>query len=185
MTANNNHQAIFQLCSYLLSYPNQDFLGALPEVEEELELIDDIDSKKELRFFCQKAGKLPIQELVAGYINTFDFGKKTNMYVTYMSNGEQRERGMDLLFLKNYYKLHGFHVTDKELPDYLPVMLEFASQVDQEAIKPIFERYLSNLVEIKQNLDPENNLYGHIMKAILLALEKAGITNTVRRSEIL
>ena len=122
-------------------------------------------------------------ELIATYVYTFDFGKKTNLYVTYMSNGEQRERGMDLLFLKNYYKLYGFNVTEKELPDYLPMMLEFASQVDLEKMKPVFERYVSNIEEIEEHLNPEENLYGHILKSILLALKKVGITQTVRRSE--
>jgi len=173
-----NSQLAFQLCSYLLSYPNQDFIDSLTEVEEELESISSLDIKIEIQQFCQKAKNQPLADLVANYIYTFDFGKKTNLYITYMSNGEQRERGMDLLFLKNYYKLHGFHVTDKELPDYLPVMLEFAGQVDQHAMKPVFERYLANIQEIEQHLDPENNLYCHLMHAILLALEEAGVSKS-------
>lgn len=178
----NNSQLAFLLCSYLLSYPNQDFIDSLIEVEEELESISSSNIKREIQQFCQKAHNQPLTDLVAIYIYTFDFGKKTNLYITYMSNGEQRERGIDLLFLKNYYKLHGFDVTDKELPDYLPVMLEFASQVDQNAIKPIFERYLSNIQEIEQHLGPEKNLYGHLMKAILLTLEEAGISKSVQGS---
>ncbi len=47
------------------------------------------------------------------------------MYLTYMNTGEQRERGIELLELKQHYKKSGFEVTDKELPDYLPLLLEF------------------------------------------------------------
>ena len=70
---------------------------------EDLELVEMSAMRDELSQFCQEAGKLTPSELIATYVNTFDFGKKTNLYITYMSNGEQRERGMDLLFLKNYY----------------------------------------------------------------------------------
>ncbi len=176
-------QLTFRICSYLLNYPDQEFIDSIPEVLEEIDSLQSSDTKQELQNYCEKAKKQSLPKLVSTYINTFDFGKKTNLYLTYMSNGEQRERGMELLFLKNFYKLHGFEVTDKELPDYLPIMLEFAGQVDEAAMKTIFERYLSNIEEVSKNLDTGNNLYGHIIKAILLELGKAGVTNTRQRSE--
>ena len=174
---------VFQLCSYLLSYPDWEFTDAFDEIETALDSLPDSEMKKELRQFYGEAAKLSTSELIAAYVNTFDFGKKTNLYITYMTNGEQRESGMDLLFLKNYYKLYGFGITDKELPDYLPVMLEFASQVEVEAIQPVFERYLANIKEIEHNLDRDKNLYRHILTTVLLALEGAGISKAARRSE--
>lgn len=179
----NSVQQIFQLCSYLLSYPDQEFIDSFPEIEEALQLLPHSEMAEELRHFYEKARLLSPPEMVSAYVNMFDFGKKTNLYITYMTNGEQRERGMDLLFLKNYYKLSGFDITDKELPDYLPVMLEFASQIDAETLKPVFERYLANIQEIESNLHRENHFYGHILKSVLLALKEAGITKAVRRSE--
>lgn len=183
MSANPVHQ-VFQLCSYLLSYPDQEFIASFDEVEEVLDSLPASEIKKELGKFCETAKNLPPSELIAAYVNTFDFGKKTNLYITYMTNGEQRERGMDLLFLKNYYKSHGFEVTDKELPDYLPIMLEFASQVDVETIKPVFERYLLNIQEIANNLNREKNFYHHILKSVLSALEEVGITKAQRSEEM-
>lgn len=177
------NQLIFQLCSYLLSYPDREFRETFTELEDELDEITVPKIKKELQQFFQKAQTMTPSELTSTYINTFDFGKKTNLYITYMTNGEQRERGMDLLFLKNYYKMNGFDVTDKELPDFLPVILEFAAQVDADTMKPVFARYFENIKEIEKNLERGKNIYGHIIKSILLALEEAGITKAVRRSE--
>jgi nitrate reductase molybdenum cofactor assembly chaperone NarJ/NarW len=174
---------VFQLCSYLLNYPDHEWIDSLIEVEEEVEYLASSPMKDELLQFCQGAKKKSAAAILSTYVNTFDFGKKTNLYVTYMSSGEQRERGMDLLFLKNYYKLQGFSVTDKELPDYLPIMLEFASLVDEEKIKPVFERYFENIKEIEKHLIDANNLYHHILSACLRALEDAGVTKAVRRSE--
>jgi nitrate reductase delta subunit len=179
----NEINQIFQYCSLLLSYPDGEYRTIIEEVSEESANLADSQVKEELQQFLKKAKTLTDSDLVSIYINTFDFGKKTNLYTTYMTNGEQRERGMDLLFLKNYYQLHGFSVTDKELPDYLPIILEFASQVDLAVMKPVFERFYGNIKEIEIHLNPELNLYSHIFRTILLALEKVGITKRVRRSE--
>ncbi|WP_251552944.1 nitrate reductase molybdenum cofactor assembly chaperone [Neobacillus muris] len=180
---NENHNLLFQYCSILLNYPDQEYQEILEEAAEASSGQPESEANQELQQFLAKARSLSPTELVATYVNTFDFGKKTNLYVSYMTNGEQRERGMDLLFLKNYYQMHGFQVTDKELPDYLPVMLEFAGQVDQETFRPILERYYDHMKEIADHLDPSHNLYGHLFQAILLALKGAGITKPVRRSE--
>lgn len=176
-------QKAFQLCSYLLNYPDKDYILSLPDIGYDLDSLTLLEIKEELRQYWQKAKNMSHAELVSTYVNTFDFGKKTNLYVTYMSNGEQRERGMDLLFIKNYYKLNGFDVTDKELPDYLPIMLEFASLVDLDVMKPVFERYVDNIREIAGNVNSNENLYGHVLKSIMIALQEAGITKSVRRSE--
>lgn len=176
-------QKVFQLCSYLLCYPDENYFEALDEVQEELSFFSTPTIQSELSHFCMKAKQMSLQDLISTYVYTFDFGKKSNLYITYMSNGEQRERGMDLLFLKNYYKMNGFDMLDKELPDYLPIMLEFASQVDINDSKLIFERYFINIIEIAGHLNPEQNLFGHLLKTIILALGKAGISEPVKRSE--
>lgn len=177
-------QEVYQICSFLLSYPDEEFTKLLPFVLDEIDTLTISSIKEELLQFCQKAMKLTKNEFINTYIYTFDFGKKTNLYVTYMANGEQRERGMDLLFLKNYYKINGFEMMNTELPDYLPIILEFASQVDTEIITPIFERYFDNIHEIADHLNPEDHLYGHIIKSVMLAIEYSGITQSVRRSEV-
>lgn len=176
-------QSVFQICSYLLSYPDQDFQESLRELDIEVSEMSEGKLKAELQQFIEGAKQLSLDELIHTYVYTFDFGKKTNLYVTYMTSGEQRERGIDLLYLKNYYKLQGFEATDLELPDYLPLMLEFAGQVDEEALKPVFERYYENVIEIRDHLVDQHNLYRHILEAVIGAVNEAGIKETKRRGE--
>jgi nitrate reductase molybdenum cofactor assembly chaperone NarJ/NarW len=177
-------QDVYQLCSYLLSYPSKEFFDFLTEIETEIDSLTKGKVKKELQQFITKVKELSPDQLVDMYVYTFDFGKKTNLYVTYMSSGEQRERGVDLLFLKNYYKEHGFQATDLELPDYLPLMLEFAGQVEAEKLKPIFVKYYNNIVEIQDGLLAQNNLFGHIVTAVMEALHESGIKKQKRRSVV-
>lgn len=179
----NDVQRTFQICSYLLSYPDEEFHQSLADVEEEINELNITHIRTQLFTFIQQLQKHSLNDLVHQYVNTFDFGRKTNLYITYMTSGEQRERGVDLLYLKNYYKLHGFSATDVELPDFLPLMLEFAARVDDEVRMPVFSKYFDNIKEISDRLEANKNIYRHLFNAILIALKESGVTKSTRRSD--
>lgn len=179
----NDIQFTCQLCSYLLSYPDETFHSSLALIKDDLNEINSPEMRKPLAFFLNEATKQTSSELISTFVQTFDFGRQTNLYVTYMTSGEQRERSIDLLYLKNYYTLHGFSATDKELPDFLPLMLEFASQVTDETRNPVFSKYFDNIKEIATRLETSDNLYANILEAVLAALNESGVNKSTRRSE--
>ena len=94
-------------CFFLFFIPLLPELGwreALTELLEEIEAIEQEDVKASLTTFIKQALHKTNDQLIDSYVYTFDFGKKTNMYLTYMNTGEQRERGIELLELKQHYK---------------------------------------------------------------------------------
>ena len=97
-------QTAFSCSSFLLSYPELGWSEALTELLEEIEAIEQDDVKASLATFIKQALNKTNDQLIDSYVYTFDFGKKTNMYLTYMNTGEQRERGIELLELKQHYK---------------------------------------------------------------------------------
>jgi nitrate reductase delta subunit len=168
-------QTVFQCASYLLSYPDDEWSNDLDDC---LQMIDDLPHRQivqNITKFIEYVKTLPTRERIETYVYTFDFGKKTNMYVTYMNTGEQRERGIELLELKQQYRAAGFEITDKELPDYLPLMLEFAAQAEQQYVVPIFQKYLQNIEEIRKQLIASENYYTVVFDVILMALEEIGV----------
>lgn len=174
---------VFQLCSYLLNYPTKEIYESFSSLEKEVDFTDAPEIKKEIDSFLSKAQKVTNEQLATMYVDTFDFGKKTNLYVTYMSNGEQRERAMDLLFIKNYYKLNGFDCTDLELPDYLPIMLEFASTQNKESVEMLFTRYIRNILEMIDSIKNTNEIYGHLVEALRITLNEFDY-NAPKREEL-
>ena len=92
------------LVLFLLSYPELGWREAVTELQEEVETIEQEDVKASLTAFIKQALDKTNDQLIDSYVYTFDFGKKTNMYLTYMNTGEQRERGIELLELKQHYK---------------------------------------------------------------------------------
>ena len=76
-------------CSSFLLYPELGLEAV--ELQEEVETIEQEDVKASLTAFIKQALDKTNDRLIDSYVYTFDFGKKTNMYLTYMNTGEQRE----------------------------------------------------------------------------------------------
>jgi nitrate reductase delta subunit len=159
---------VFQISAFLLQYPDEDWRVALDFVRDELA---DLGEQTEtiLRPIIDDLRNRELESLQKHYVNTFDFGKKTNLYVTYALHGEQRERGSALLELKQIYKKAGWHMADEELPDYLPLMLEFAS-ISTDGIG-LLSRYKENLKVISDELGKAKSLYQNILNFIIMNVD--------------
>lgn len=90
----------YQLISFLLQYPDRRWEEGLPDVKLEIEQITYEPLKEKLVKFVEAVNNSSSTDWLDRYIETFDFGRATNLYVTYLKQGEKRERGMELLQLK-------------------------------------------------------------------------------------
>ncbi|MHA6487391.1 nitrate reductase molybdenum cofactor assembly chaperone [Bacillus cabrialesii] len=174
-----DRQITFSALSCLLSYPDEEWRAELPDWKALTHEIGNRKIREMLLHFFEATASFSHEALIEHYVYTFDFGKKTNMYVTYFNSGEQRERGIELLHLKNTYQQSGFLPTDKELPDYLPLMLEFAAVAEMEAANSVFERYLSNVRELASRLEKNASIYAELLHVLLAALEHIGVRESV------
>jgi nitrate reductase delta subunit len=119
--------AAAKLLSLLLQYPSEELLAARAELRGEAAELPGGRGPKEIREFLEWYCATPPAELEARYVETFDFTKRASLHLTYHTFGDRRQRGMALLNLKQRYAAAGLDLLDGELPDYLPVMLEFAA----------------------------------------------------------
>ena len=117
----------FKLLSLLLQYPGDEVLANRPAIAEAIAALPPSPARTGLeRFFVRFAGA-PAVELQQEYVETFDLQRRCSLYLTYGTEGDTRRRGMALLRLKRLYAAGGLSLEGSELPDYLPVMLEFAA----------------------------------------------------------
>jgi nitrate reductase molybdenum cofactor assembly chaperone NarJ/NarW len=110
-----------KLLSLLLQYPGDELLAARTE------LAAAGGSAGRLRTFLDWWAQADPADLRRAYVETFDFTRRNSLYLTYHVHGDRRQRGVALLRLKQRYAAAGLELLDGELPDYLPVMLEFAA----------------------------------------------------------
>ncbi|HSN00774.1 MAG TPA: nitrate reductase molybdenum cofactor assembly chaperone [Rudaea sp.] len=62
------------------------------------------------------------------WLSTFDRGRAMSLLLFEHIHGESRDRGQAMVDLIAAYRKHGFELAAKELPDYLPLLLEYLSQ---------------------------------------------------------
>lgn len=174
--------SIYQIISYLLQYPNNQMIDTLPEIKEEIEVITHVEIKEYMTKFIQEVENMPLDDWTRHYIDHFDFGKLTNLYVTYLKLGEQRERGLELLKLKKYFEAHGFHVTDRELPDYLPIILEFCANVPIEVSNELLSMHGKAIMEIQMKLKEQNSFYELLFECLFLQMNAHGLSFTAEEA---
>ena len=66
-------------------------------------------------------------ELEGGYVKTFDLTPEHSLHLTHHVFGDDKNRGPALIDLSEFYKSYGLQHDEREIPDYLPMMLEFVS----------------------------------------------------------
>ncbi|WP_226817330.1 nitrate reductase molybdenum cofactor assembly chaperone [Advenella sp. FME57] len=124
-----DHGLILSMLSALLDYPDQALLDSLPEIRTTVADHAALPpatraSLCELVDYLDRADLLDLQE---AYVATFDRGRNTSLYLFEHVHGESRDRGQAMVDLLAMYEKSGLFLGAKELPDYLPVFLEFAA----------------------------------------------------------
>lgn len=135
-TATGAGPSPYTLLARLLEYPAPDILAGRPEIAAALNAMEGAPwAAAPLREFLSWWTETPGWEVQAAYVSTFDTGRRCSLYLTYPLFGDRRERGMALLRLKRRYAAHGLVLAGAELPDFLPVVLEYAADdPDGEAL---------------------------------------------------
>lgn len=112
-----------------LSYPNVDVAGAADELMTAL-LTDRrvaTDTKARIQTHFARSAERSQLDLEEHYSATFDGGRMLSLHLFEHVYGDSRKRGDAMVQLGAHYARGGFSVAVSELPDYLPLMLEFAS----------------------------------------------------------
>jgi nitrate reductase delta subunit len=118
---------IFELVSLLLTYPDDELLAAGDQLRAATGRIEHDTVRGHVAGFLDWLLSVAAIEAQRHYVQTFDLRRRTGLYLTYYLHGDTRKRGMALLILKQRYRAHGLHLADGQLPDLLPVVLEFAA----------------------------------------------------------
>lgn len=157
-------QQVFKLLSLLFQYPSPEWIYD-EGLKEEISEIQDPKTKLSLTLFFEYLHSTPMEELTTTYVNTFDFNSKTTLYLTYVLFQDTKERGKALLKLKNEFKQAGVELLTDELPDYFPLLLEFAALAPQDIAAKLFRVNQKALTQLENNLKEINSPYCSLLAA--------------------
>ena len=155
--------------SLLLQYPSEEIVLAAGAIEDaELEGAGR-RQREQVERFLGWFRSTPVSELQRVYVETFDFAKRQSLHLTYHTDGDRRQRGMALLGIKRAYAEAGLEVTDAELPDYLPLMLEFAALAPDPGAALLSEHRIA-IELVRSSLHDAGSPYALLLDAVADAL---------------
>lgn len=165
---------LHKITSVLLQYPDDHVRARLPTVTAALPAITAAGARDSIAGFTEwLAGRTPT-EAAQHYVSTFDHTRRRGLYLTYYRHGDTRARGMALLALKHAYRQAGFSPPDDELPDFLPLLLEFA------AIAPVPGRRVltqcqAGLELLADAVRQAGSPYGALLDVVRAGLPELGV----------
>lgn len=161
----------YKLASVLLQYPTQALLDGIDVLERACRET----GRKSRTGFAEHLAWLretSPQEVVESYVQTFDLHRRTALYLTYFRFGDTRKRGIAMLSFKTAYRTAGLDPTDEELPDYLPLVLDFASL--HRRGEELLVRHRADLELLRRGLAKRDSSYAHVIEAVQVQLPGLG-----------
>ncbi len=163
--------------SLLFSYPGHELRELAGQAENLRDLLSSEDEEIAglIYAFLKKLDLDKADEL---YVSVFEMPVKCALYAHYYTlKDKQSEVGSYLLEIKARYKSKGFDIpVSKELPDFLPVMLEFLSSIidqDPQAAARFARKYIQPwLAKLKACIEKNRPEYAPLARALELAINK-------------
>jgi len=171
---------IYKLCSLLLDYPGEELLAARGELALATGELQRSAAADALARFCAWWEGEDALALQQHYVETFDLHKRSGLYVTFYGEGDRRDRGPALLRLKRLYRAAGLPLEGGELPDYLPVMLEFASAAPDGKGEIVLREHRAAIELIRHGLRERGTPYADILDAVCLTLGEPSAADRAR-----
>lgn len=166
----------YRIASALLGYPDAALRAALPEIAAAITTADDL-APAERGSLGSMAAALSLSDPIGAeedYVRTFDMVPEHSLHLTHHLIGEDKNRGPALIDLSEYYRQHDIEITEKELPDYLPLMLEFVSLLEVEEGRQFLARWNKVLRQLQANLAAAGSLYAGLVGLVEARSRPAG-----------
>jgi nitrate reductase delta subunit len=170
----------YELCSLLLQYPDESLLEARGELIAAVAALPRSPAAAALERFCRWWSGERALDLQQHYVDTFDLQKRCGLYVTFYGEGDRRQRGMALVRLKRLYRSAGLPLEGTELPDFLPVMLEFAARAPAGRGEIVLREHRAAIELLREGLRERESPYADLLDAVCLTLGTASASDRAR-----
>lgn len=161
------HQT-YKILGLLLTYPEQNILDGIDEFTDILRTEGLVFKTywNSLQEFLARLKRVELLELQENYVTLFDRIPSLSLHLFEHVYGESRDRGQAMVDLLTQYQSKGLTLKKGELPDYLPVFLEFLSMLDSEEAQRYLKEPIKIISELGKRLKQQESGY-HIIFNIL------------------
>jgi nitrate reductase delta subunit len=170
VTGRRDAAVICQAASILLQYPDATVRDRLPVVAAGVATLPAGRPRAALEGLLDHVSGTPPRELAEHYVATFDRRRRCCPYLTWWTDGETRRRGQSLADLKDRYRRAGLEVCGRELPDYLPVVLEYAATGDLTGGLALLQQHRAGVELLRLALRQAGSPYAAAVEAVCTLL---------------
>lgn len=164
----------FKILGLLISYPQENLLSALPECMDILRLEKLVSEAvlKDVEALASWMIKQDIMDLQEIYVSLFDRTPSLSLHLFEHVHGDSRDRGQALVDLGALYREKNLMAVSDELPDYLPMFLEYLSVLPMDEAKEGLESVAPVIEAISARLRQRESLYASVIDATLSAAKR-------------
>ena len=155
--------------SVLLDYPGPDRWAVHGTVREAAGGLP-APVRDRLWGFLDHAAAVGEEALAQHYVATFDQKRKCSMYLSYFLTGDTRKRGTALVRFVEAYRAAGWELDRAELPDFLPLVLEFSARGDAQIAAGLLGTHRQGIEVLRSALTSMGSPYAGVVEAVCLTL---------------
>lgn len=153
----------------LMSYPKPEWVLHLEDCKSLL-VQEQFLPKKHMRAVLKFIENLETVDLYSAqeeYVETFDRGRSHSLHLFEHIHGESRDRGQAMVNLSAAYEEKGFFIDQAELPDYIPLFLEFLSLCSVDEAVELLGEPIDIIATIAARLQKRHSSYGVLFDALV------------------
>ncbi len=167
----------------LMAYPEQPLLDAMPELAGVLrrEAWFPPSLQERLEAFMRNLAARPVTEVQEDYVALFDRGRALSLHLFEHVHGESRDRGQAMVDLLEVYRAGGLVLDARELPDYLPLMLEYLSTRPRAEADELLGDAMGVIVLLGARLAERRSPYAVLFEALEAAVGSPAEADALKR----
>lgn len=160
---------VWRIAALVLDYPHPSALDLLDDLRDAAADIPAPAGEQLTACIDHMREQDPIA-LAARYVETFDLRRRSSLHLSYYAYGDTRNRGMALLRFKTAYRNAGLELGDHELPDFLPVVLEFGATTDRVRGRRLLVTHRAVIEVLRLSLHDSDSPYASVLDAVCATL---------------
>ena len=153
----------------LLGYPSAELQSGIAEVRDAIvrEAVLSAADRSRLEPLLRQFETRDLLDLQAAYSELFDRSRSLSLHLFEHVHGDSRERGQAMIDLGQQYVESGFFLDGGELPDFVPVFLEYASCLPPDEVREMLGQPAHVFAALAERLDKRGADYAGIFHCLV------------------
>jgi nitrate reductase delta subunit len=159
---------IFKILSILLSYPDEEIQAATGELRNAVAADSALGREQRLRLVAliDELAERDLMDLQERYVLLFDRTRSLSLHLFEHIHGESRDRGQAMVDLRAMYDAAGLEIAANELPDYLPLFLEYLATRPFDEARNLLQQTSHIVAAVRERLVKRGSPYAVVLEAL-------------------